>query len=675
MSIDTTSKVLDDELAQAMELLRNRLDRRLVDSWIAARGEQDWPAALLDHLRTRETPRLLFSPGNAQHIIHRCRELDPDEFAWEQRIADEAVAGRVYAASNPYCDRFVELDRETFDFSRFDHWDRQALMGLNRHRWYSALARHYWVDQGSAYFDALMREWDFYAEKVAPPDETLLASIHSIGAGPVPPYGELDVSCRLTNWWWAYWLMLHAEPMTPERNAVLLARCLQLFDRVAARGIRVQEHNFTSMQMEAIYFWATALPEATGMDVWRHAARNNLEASLRRAVAEDGSHWEQSIGYHQGGIRWYGASMLLARRNGRSFADGYAERLQRMGEFLDALITPDGNLPLLSDSDRVSIWKGTLAMVRCLFPEQRFRHDTRPSYYSLWVSDGFEWEAGETRLDTLATTVFPQAGLGVMRHRDDAQSSMVILDNGPNHAGHAHMDNLNVHFEASGRPVLVDPGRWIYVPGPDRSWVLDMCSHNTISIEDEPIAPGQPPERAAIQHIVTTDDARVSPIEHKQDHGIARLSTSFKGYTDDVDAQVQRTLWFPIEGQTPWLTILDQFESPTSHTWTSSWLLPSQQPVQARGRSYTALLENGLTLRFATASSEPLSLRDEEMFWCPNYAEKSPARWLRFSSQAATGQRAFVFAPGDADGTMPKVELNDTTMRVTIGETVLTHEM
>ncbi len=205
---------LSNELEAAVELLKDRLSRRLVQELEAG----DFAEDLLAYLRQRKTPCLLFTPGNAPHIMQRCRELDPEEYAWEKRIADEAVQGRSYAASNPYCDRFVELDKETFDFTEFEHWDKEALHGLNRHRWYASLARHYWEAQDRTYFDALMREWDFFAEKVPAPDEAMLANIHSMGSGGMrPPYAELDTYIRLTNWWWAFWLSLYAEPMTAER--------------------------------------------------------------------------------------------------------------------------------------------------------------------------------------------------------------------------------------------------------------------------------------------------------------------------------------------------------------------------------------------------------------------------------------------------------------------------
>ncbi|MFW6059696.1 MAG: heparinase II/III domain-containing protein, partial [Phycisphaeraceae bacterium] len=519
----------------------------------------------------------------------------------------------------------------------------------------------------------LLRHWDFYWANVPPIDEAVLAQFHCIGPNQraPTPYHELDNFIRLHAWWWAFWVSVHAPEMTGERCAVLLARCLRTFDLVAARGIRIHEHNFTAMQMESLYFWAVSLPECIGMDVWRHAARNNLESSLNRAVTEDGVHWEQSVSYHNGCIGWYGHSYLLGRMNGEPWAEAYGDRLLRMGGFVDAVITPDGKVPLLSDSDRVGNWRNGLALLRCIDPEVRFAHDAGPSYPSVWYSGGQNWTPSDPPAAPLRLGVFPQGGIGVARHPDRALGTMLLFDNGPTQAGHAHKDNLTVHFEAHAKPVLVDPGRWIYDSSAERSWVMQTPSHNTIWIEDEPLGTDERITTPRLHIIGSTDDRRLAPIQTQERDGIARLSTRFKGYTDDADAEAQRTVWMPMNDSAPWLAVLDRISAPGAHIWTNTWLLPTSEPVRAGQGGYTATLDSGLPLRFAAASSETLELRDDAKFWCPNYGEQSPARWLRFSARCTTGWRAFIFLPCESERPMPDITFDGQTLRLTIdGQTI-----
>ena len=655
---------MNDELADALGVLRSRFRRDLVAEWDAG----DFAANLLAHLRTRTAPRLLFSPQNLPRLSALARQHDPDEFAWEKEIADHAVAGRMYGASNAHCRRFVAVDRDTFDFATYDHTDPQTIHGLGRHRWYASLARHYWDACDRRYFDALMDQWDFFTAKVPFPDERFYNGVHAMGpTGMEPPFGELDTFIRLTNWWWAYWAILHAAEMTPERNAILLWRCLRLFDLVAARGIKNHEHNFTSMQMEALYLWATALPEVTGMDVWRHASRNTMESSLDRAVLDDGVHWEKSAGYHRGCIRWYGTSYLLGCRNNTPWAGAYADRLRLMGEFLDAILTPDGHVPLLSDSDRDTSGNGPLALLRCLFPDMTFRRPVAPTYFSVWASDGMVWDPATTVAPKPVTRVFPAGGVGVVRHPDPETGAMVILDNGPTHAWHSHRDNLTVHYDAYAQPVVVDPGRWIYRGDADRAWVLSCHSHNTVTIEDTPVGPDDRVGVDAFQTIATTDDPRLDAIRAEPRDDVVLLRTRFRGFTADPDAGVRRTVVFPTARDQTWLLVHDEIDGPAPHTWTNSWLLPGEAPVESTDGAYHVRLSGGLDLRFAVASTTPLDMRDDLKFWCPVYGEKSPARWLRFSSPCTTARRAFLFVPDPADAPVPAIALDDTGVRLTLG--------
>ncbi|MEX0744968.1 MAG: heparinase II/III family protein [Phycisphaeraceae bacterium] len=661
--VETDAHEYDD----AVQLLRTRLERPLIEQMEHGEfGDQ-----LLAYLRSRSSPRLPFTPKRMPRIMQLCRSLDPQEYAWERRVVEEACAGRYNAASNPRCDRFVEIDRTTFDFSHFEHWDKEAIHGLNRHRWYPMLAHHYWEQEDRRYFDTLMGEWDFHAAKVPVPDEALLQGIDSFAPGQTmkPPYAELDCSIRLMNWWRAYWTILHAAPMTGERCAVLLARCLRLFDRVAARGVGRHEHNFTSMQMEAIHHWAVALPEAVGMDVWRHASRNTLAASLRRAVREDGTQWEQSISYQVGCIDWYAASYLLGRINDQPWGEGYARTLRRMGEYVDALITPDGKLPLLSDSDRSSDWRSALSLLEHIFPDARYVHEAGPTCATLWLTDGRCEPAAHERPSVSTARVFPQGGVGVLRPPRPQRDTMIVLTNGPTNAGHAHNDNLSIQYEAFSQPVIVDPGRWIYTPGPDRTWVCSSEAHNTVWIEDRPGTLADRGDGQAFEVIHETTDRRVGAIESTSGDGLATMRSSFRGHADDAEARVDRMIVVPAgDDEPPWLVVADRMRAGEEHTWTHSWLLPAEQAVSAREGGYQATLTSGLPLAFALAAETAPTLRDEAMFWCPNYAEKSPARWLRLSARGRCMSRAFLFVPGAGAAHPVAIRFTADGLEITAGK-------
>lgn len=664
------SEIVAQELEDALALLRDRLDRDLVREL----DQEDFAAKLLEHLRQRTTPKLLFSPDNLGNIAALCREHDPDETAWETEIADNAVEGRAYAASNAYCRRFVELDRDTFDYSKYEHADPQSIHGLNRQRWLAALARTYWHDRDPKYFEALMDHWDFHA-RVVPMDESLFQRLHAVGASArMPtPYHELDNFIRLTNWWWAFWLALFAKEMTPERAAVLLARCLRLFDLVAARGIRHHAHNFTAMQLEALYLWAMALPEVTGMTVWQSNARNSAEAGLHAAVFEDGVQWEKSISYHVGCIRWYAVPFLLGRVNGDDWAEESGAKLRRMGEYVDALVTPDGRMPLLSDSDRNQAWRHPLALLKFVFSGQPFQNCVRPTVFSLWAADGAVWEAAGTA-DEAAVHNFPNAGVVAVRSPGGSSASMLIVDNGPTNAGHSHKDNMTVHYEALGRPVLVDPGRAVYRQDADRSWVTRAESHNTIYPEPNDLRAGDFVETQAFIPL-SPGDPRIGATTASRRDDICFVQTSFSGFADDLEAGVRRAVAFPLDGGAPWLAALDVVDGAGEQQWTNSWLFPGSEPISELDGGYQIALESGLRVNFACAATEELRRRDDAMFWVPAYNSKSPARWLRFSSRCRAAVRAFVFCPFTDSRAMPQASVEGSAARFVIDDAAVELEV
>lgn len=628
---------LQKEYPSAERLLKRRLDRDLAEK-LETQG--DFAGALLDHFLSRPEPPLLFNPENLPGIARLAEKHDPEEWAWEQEIAENAIEGRVYGASNAYCRRFLDLP-EDFDFSSHPHPDPQTIHGICRQRWFGSLARHYWRRREPRFFESLMQHWDFFTRQAPYPEEEekLLSAYHGLGqASPPPPWWQLDCYIRLKNWYWACWLSLYAEEMTPRRFAVLLARCLRLFDIVAARGIGRQEHNFTSMQMESLYLWAAALPEVTGMAVWKNAARANLESSLGRAVFEDGVQWEKSACYHRGCMRWYGTPYALGRKIGDPWPPRYGERLRKMADFLDAIVTPDGNTPLMSDSDRQPDWRPPMALMRSLFPDLKLCHPVRPAYYSLWATDGATWEDQKAK-PAPAVRIFPVGGVGVMRW----PQVMVILDNGPTNAGHSHFDNLTVHYEALGRPVLVDPGRHIYRRDADRDWVTKPQSHNLIMPEDEPLGTDDRGNDPALLP-VGPEDARLEPIRSEPGDSHLAFRTACRAYAADPTARAERIVASGRHHGAPWLLVVDRVEAARPHAWTNNWLLPTDRSAEREDGDLTIWLEEDLHLRMLWVGD--LEVRDEVRFWCPNYAEHEPARWLRFPGRPARHEtRAFAFLP------------------------------
>jgi hypothetical protein len=635
---------------------------------------------LLKRLTDPARARAIYPAINLPQLAKAAQQAQPSQARWEQGTAALALEHTVYASSNPYGTDQAHLS-EGFDFFHLnDLPEPECIHGLNRCRWFISLARQYWTEQDPAYFNALLWHWDFYTRHVPDPDAKQIESLHAIGPEnrQLPPYHSLNSFIRLTSWWHAFWLAIHAREMTPQIMVTLLAHCLKLLDYVHAHGVRRQEHNFTSMQMEGLYYWAMALPEFSGMETLAVMARNCQEFSLARALLPDGVQWEMSISYHCGCIGWYGGPALLGKRLGQPWSPAYLDLLQKMGDALDQLIEADGLVVPLSDSDSHTNWRKGLGLLTQLFPDQPYQHLATPDYDTLWLTAGQVHLDIKTRQPDAPFKLFPDSKLLIVRtgkpapggHNagQDPPSSLLVFDNGPSNAGHAHRDQLSVYWRAGKHLALVDPGRWIYRDGdPDRLWVTSMRSHNCLwiagSSKDE--ARSLPPP---VADRLSPEDPRLGPIQITQDKQsrTLRIEANFAGYLADNQARVTRQLFFPLQADEHWLLIVDAFEGSKAWPWVNSWLTPGSTPIASRKDRWQAVLDpltsltsQGPLLHCLFAADHSIKVQTQPAFWTPEYAQKSPAQWTRHTGKAIKGVRAHLFVAHDpiAAADSPKISL------------------
>jgi hypothetical protein len=641
--------------------------RLLPSSPLAKLKPQPFAKALLAHLRSPTRAPRLYTPASLKKTARLARTLDPDQHAWEKATADHALTRRVHAATDPYGENLIQLHK-SFDFFSTDYPDPQHAHGLNRCRWFASLARIYWETQNPAYLQSLLWHWDLYSSRVPDPTPDQGDTLFATGPGETqePPFHQLNTFIRLTMWWHAFWPSIHAPQMDAKHAVVLLARSLRLFDLVLAHGVRKQEHNFTSMQMQGLYYWATSLPEFSNMRAIQNLSRNTLEFSLARAVFPDGAHWEQSISYHIGCVTWYGGPALLGKLTNHTWSSAYLDRLQKMGALVDALIEPDGLVFSTSDSDRKTSWQIALGALAQLFPDQPYQHTASAGFDTTWLTGARLKKSPPPIPQTSGFKYFPNANLAVAKDISPPATSMLLFDNGSSDANHAHLDNLSICWSPLGTQALADPGRWIYVADdPDRIWVKSMQAHNTIWID-----PTNEPLDAAGQRVAARmppNDPRLSPIKTSHAQGLVTFESTFAGYIADRLAQATRQVIFPTADQPEnarWLLVIDRFSAPTAHRWVTSWLTPGAELVNLTDSGFSASLKAGLSINCQMASDHPISIESEPKFWTPNYAQKLPAQWTKCAATAVSGLRAFLFSAGTGAQPQTAIKLNKGILQV-----------
>ena len=200
-------------------------------------------------------------------------------------------------------------------------------------------------------------------------------------------------------------------------------------------------------------------------------------------VRDDGSHFEQSTYYHgytlDMALTWF----LLEGRPER-----FRPKIERMAEYLHALMGPSRRLPFLGDDDgggwfhpygpRNQFGRATLATCSVLFDRfdwPRLSED---------LSEQAAWWLGPCAALPLQVVEpqsrwFADAGIAVLRS-GDVQAIVKAGPFGSGSAGHSHADTLSIVLRNGEEEILIDPGTFTYVGDPEwRAWFRETSAHNT----------------------------------------------------------------------------------------------------------------------------------------------------------------------------------------------------
>ena len=243
-------------------------------------------------------------------------------------------------------------------------------------------------------------------------------------------------------------------------------------------------------------------------DRWGGTARAILAREIPEQILADGGHFERTPGYH-------------ARAMEVLEDIGEHHTVARMKTFLDAIVPPNGRLPLLKDTT---------------------------------VEDRHSCLSGQAGLPVLHQWL-SASGFAVIR--DDTRGDHLIADFGrvcPDYLpAHAHADLFSYELTIGGRPVVVDSGVYEYEAGEWRSWFRSTPAHNTVAIDDrdqsEMWGSFRAGRRARVIDVAWRDDAELTAIDGTHDGYAPLLHRRIIGHVRDA------RVWF----------VLDRINGPAGH--------------------------------------------------------------------------------------------------------------
>src|SRR6266436_2848813 len=282
----------------------------------------------------------------------------------------------------------------------------------------------------------------------------------------------------------------------------------------------------------------------------RRFYRGRIETAILQQVYEDGGDYEASTGYHVLVTQMFTVALLLMRAGNDTPSARFLEKLRRMNRVMSGLASPSGELPHVGDCDdgRVELLlddvqqmlslavpernslrvSNLLGLGKCLFDEGCGSMEDAKWYGLTHTNRTAPFQAQANAGLGAVATVFPNSGIGILRHRS-AELLFFAIPNGIFGKGsHTHNDKLSFVLRVGGQEVLCDCGTGCYTRDiATRNRFRSTAAHNTLLIDG---AEQNRIDAGPSGLFILGNEAAVSSIQHGKEAQGYFLRASHTGY-------------------------------------------------------------------------------------------------------------------------------------------------
>ena len=315
----------------------------------------------------------------------------------------------------------------------------------------------------------------------------------------------MEPAIRVVNLIWALELFL----TSPNLNDDFLLKVLRIllqhgqFIRQNLEYADVRGNHYIA-DMVGLVFLGVYLPEFPTAKKWLKFGIEKLEEEIVSQGYEDGSWHEGAIPYHRLVTEFFLYSAILLERNQIRFSNGYYERLERMLEFIQSYLQPDGTVPLFGDTDDGKLLKFNrhsindhrylLLIGATVFDRVDFKHTAGKGHWeeSTWIlglAEERNSERGPQPISRKAVQSFWGAGYHFLRAND----CYIAVDcgdvGGRGRGGHGHNDGLSFVMSLGQEQIIVDYGCPRYTDTQSgRLQAISITNHNLTTVDDAELA-------------------------------------------------------------------------------------------------------------------------------------------------------------------------------------------
>ncbi len=454
---------------------------------------------LLEHFATR-SPRFVINPSEHQTYANTIQDRFPTARSEAIRRADRIVEGRfdllgfhdLRWPSEPstreigwhvdpvHRRRAPDMFWSRVPFLDPRYGDHKIIWELNRHQYWLALGRAYWLSGDERYRRAFIEQLESWMAANPPLTGINWASM-------------LELGLRSLSWIWAlhFFAADATEDDTPWTVDLLLGidRQLTLVEQNLSRYFSPNTHLLG--EALALYVGGRVLPELRRARQWERVGRAVLIQEITRQINGDGGHAELSTHYHRYTLDFYLLALAIARRTDDPAASAFAWAANMLATFARTVADDQGCLPCIGDEDGGSLLPicgrqpsdiSDSLQIAAVMLDQPALSVGHPAEEVVWMT-------GKVPIASQPGTIWPSTALratGYFVSRSQ-RNDHLLIDAGRHgflNGGHAHADALSVTLSVRGRRLLIDPGTGCYTTDPDvRNRFRSSAHHNTVTID------------------------------------------------------------------------------------------------------------------------------------------------------------------------------------------------
>lgn len=312
----------------------------------------------------------------------------------------------------------------------------------------------------------------------------------------------LELAIRLINWVWALSLIEPAGLTKGEAGQRILAVVRAHLRDISRKYSRYSSaNNHTIGEAAGVYIAAACWPQLIDATRMRDEAKAILVQAMATQVLPDGVHAELAVGYHLFVLQFFTLAGLAGRRIGEDLPPAYWQRLEKMYEYVAALLE-GGDAPLFNDCDDgyvLNLGRGPgafgdwLGVGARLFERRDFAEIAGDSNETgFWLlGAGASSAMSSTVSAPLQSIAFADAGNYLLQSGTRGKRNRISLtfDCGAlgfgSIAAHGHADALSMTLRVGGQDILIDLGTFDYFTHRFwRDYFRSTCAHNTVVVND-----------------------------------------------------------------------------------------------------------------------------------------------------------------------------------------------